>query len=472
MKQFFGNKILAISVLLLLTTSTAFSYKKVKSFVLKPPEQMLPGVKRIAVLDFSSSGSSEATKNNKVDTAEELGYQILSEIFKNPKKEAKTKRINYGRNFTDYLIAELIKDKRGIHRITTGFLGFGSGREGKTLQDGTFSNIYEVLERSQLEQVIQEQQLSASGLVDENQVIELGNILGVQALLAGDVSFFHKDKDYTEKRTVKKDGKNVTKKVNCQRREVKVTVRVKIISAETGKILGSTQANKSISKSTCEDRSGTLPTIDEMIDEGLKKLTPRIANYMAPHYVMESYELEKIKAKNLKKPAEKAAKLAENLKIDDAYVIYKSIYEKDSYNPEALYNIGIMHEVTGNFRQANEFYNSALELKDEGKYKDALKRVEKSVAFAEALAKIGIIIKEHSFEISQADMKNALAKKVKTQGKREDRIPAYAKPDENSEVVARIPGDLMFTVLARKGNWYLLKLMGGKQGYVHKDKIK
>ena len=470
MRNFQKNKFMIALILLLLLPTMAFPYKKVKCFVLKPPQKLLPGVKRIAVLDFETQGASESD-DDRLDTSTKLAFQILSKMLteKDEKKEGAT--INYGKHFTNYLISKLLESKRGIGKIKTGFLGMGSGKEGKTLQEGTFTNIYEIVERTELMKILKEQALAQTGAIEESQVVQIGEMLGAQAIIMGSVNYYHSDEKYTETRTIKKKKKKTTKKVDCQKRQVNISVRARIISAETGQILGSTDSKFKLEKSKCDDSYGSLPTISEMMDEGLKKLSTNIANYFTPRYKLETYELEKVKEGKYKKKAEKAAKLAENLKIDRAFIIYKSIYEQDAYNPEVLYNIGTMHEVVANFQHAEELYNMALQLKDEKKYMKALKRVEKNVAFANALKEIGIEIKEHSFEITETDKANALAKKVKIKGSRQDRINIYTQPDNSSEVVEKIPGSLIFTVIKRDGDWYLIQLLGDKQGYIHKDNV-
>jgi len=138
-------------------SNSAFAYKKVKCFVLVPPQKILVGVKRIAVLDFKTESYAETEK--KIDSTEKLLYQIFSDL-----KDYKTEKqsTDYGKQFSDMLISALMENKRGIEKIRTGFLGMGSGKEGKTLQDGTFTNVFEVLERNQLMNIIEEKKLSAS----------------------------------------------------------------------------------------------------------------------------------------------------------------------------------------------------------------------------------------------------------------------------------------------------------------------
>lgn len=466
MKLSYKKNLFLVIILNLALFSSVYAYKKVKCFVLKPPEKVLVGVKRIAVLDFKAEGSKEAEK--KIGSTEKLIYQIFSDI---KDYKAPADKLDYGRRFSDLLISELLKTERGITDIKTGFLGLGSGKNGQSLQKGTFTNIYEVLERTQLLQIIEEKKLSASGMVADDQMIELDGMFGVQAIVMGDVNYTHKDTDYKVSRQKKKGDKKIKYKVNCKKREVKVRVSARIVNAETGQIIGSTGASKAINKSKCEDSWGTLPPVDEMINDGLKQLVPKIANYFAPYYKLQTNELEKIKTKKIKMQAEKAAKLAEELKIDEAYFIYNSIYEKDPYNPKAIYNLGLMHEVVGNFENAREYYEMALQLMQNKKYKKAFNRTEKSVQFTEALAQMGIEIHKHEFVLSADKKIEITATKVAIKGKREQRFNIYSSPDQTSDVVVKVPGGVNFPILKREGDWFLIKLLGGKQGYVHKDMV-
>ncbi len=448
-------------------SNPAFSYKKVKCFVLVPPKKVLSGVKRIAILDFKTESSAESEK--KINSTEKLLYQIFTDL-----KDYKTEKsgTDYGKQFSDMLISALMENRRGIKKIKTGFLGMGSGKEGKTLQDGTFTNVFEVLERNQLMKIIEEKKLSASGLVADDQMVELGGMLGVQALVIGNVNYSFKDTDYQQTRTKKKNGKKVSYKVNCQKRKVNINIRARIINAETGEILGSTKASRSIEKNHCDGDWGTLPSVDELVTQGLKDLLPKIADYFTPHYELRSLELEKIGTKKYKKQAEKAAKLAEDLKIDEAYFIYDAIYQDDPYNPKVLYNLGIMHEIVGNFDEALQYYQMAQQLKDEGRYRKAVKRMEKSIAFKNALAQMGIEIRKHEFVLSEEKKLQSIAKRVEIKGDRDKRYPIFQQPDSASEVIAKVPGGVTFPIIRKVKDWYLIQLLGNKQGYVHQSKVK
>jgi len=308
-------------------------------------------------------------------------------------------------------------------------------------------------------------------MVADDQMIELGGMLGVQALVIGNVNYSYKDTDFEESRTKKKNGKKVSYKVNCKKREVKVSIRTRIVNAETGQIIGSTKGTRSLDKKHCDGDWGTLPSVDEMVTQGMKDLLPEIVNYFAPHYKLRSLELEKINTKKYKKNAEKAAKLAEDLRIDEAYFIYDAIYKDDPYNPKVLYNLGVMHEVVGNFEDALQYFEMANQLKDEGRYKKAVKRLEKSLIFKNALAKMGIEIHRHEFSLSEEKKLQSIAKRIEIKGEREKRYPIYQQPDPNAEVIAKVPGGVTFPVIKKIRDWYWIQLLGNKQGYIHQTKV-
>ncbi|GAB4340153.1 MAG: hypothetical protein Kow0037_25820 [Calditrichia bacterium] len=432
MKMF--TKILNICLLLImLAGQQALAYKKVKVFILQPPEQTLTGVKRIAVLNFEGNQG-------------------------------------WGEKVSSAFLTKLMDPERGMHDLRTGFLG-SKKLEGKTFQEGAFTNVFEIVEREQLQKILEEQQMGMTGLLNDQQAVSIGQLLGVQAIITGKVQFQKSQQRTYQNRRVKNNEKNQTVKVPCQQHQVNLTADIRIISTETGQILGNSSAKQTAKDEHCEGDYGNIKTIEELAEQCLDLLTTELANYIAPHFRDYSFELEKIKAEPFKKIAEKAAKEAENLRIDAAYLLYRSIYEKDAYNPKLLYNMGILNEVVGNFAKAREFYEMALQLDDKDDYRKALNRVEKNVAFSEALASIGVVIQEHDFEVSQKSIQRVLAQKVKIKGKREERFPVYEQPQNGAKVVAQVPGDVTFTVVSQNGDWYLIKLLGGKQGYIHKSKV-
>ena len=346
--------------------------------------------------------------------------------------------------------------------------GFFKGNvKGKTFQEGTYTNVLEVVERGKLSKILEEQKISNSGLVDQGKAVEIGKLAGVQAIIMGGVTYTQETKDGK----VEVRDKNGTYYQPARYRRVDVTYKMKIIDVQTGKLLGSVERNNGIEDTKYGDDINKIFSIQEGVDVCVSALAIDAANQITPHYELREFELQKVKAKNIKKIADKAAKKAENFDIDGAYLLYKSIYEKDPYNHKLLYNLGLLNEVVGNFKNAQEFYEQALQLKsDEKDYQKAVERINKSVNFANALAMVGVEIAEHNFEFSQAEQQEALAKTIKIKGKDSERIAIYKTARKGGEVIAKVPGGSTFKVLSAEGAFYKVKLIGDKVGYVSRDK--
>src|SRR2546422_9347560 len=362
-------------------------YKKTRVFVLVPPEQILPGVKKVAVLDFAGQGAD-------------------------------------GRSFADVLTSKLFEKQRGIQDIRTTSL-FGAikhTQEGKTLQQGAFTDVFTLIERSRLAQVLQEQRLAQSGVVDEAQAAQVGKILGVDAIVVGTVSFTVTDQPSREERTYTENRRQYTRDVSCLQREGLMKVHARVVSAESGQVLGSVDRPLPIKVKHCEDEEGGLPTQQSVAEASSHDLAEAIANYVAPHFELREFELEKIRNKQFEGLGERAAELAEALRVDEAYATYKSIHDQDAYSPEVLVDLAILNEVVGNWRQAKEFYDQAFQLKKSDDHKRGLDRMTRSLSFRDALAQLGVVIQEHTFAAAAADVARATANVVEIRDRKSTRL--------------------------------------------------
>ncbi|MCZ6759300.1 MAG: hypothetical protein O7D29_02850 [Gemmatimonadetes bacterium] len=420
----------AAALLLILTPFNPLEnpvpYKKMRVFVLVPPEQILTGIERIAVLDFAG-------------------------------------RRRHVRELTDNVISQLLEPRRGIHDLPSGLFGLGRPREGRTLQEGAATNTLEVIERGQLDRVMEEQSLQASEMLDDEQVVSFGQLLGVQAIMTGNLT-------YTTDQA--RDTRRVSGGTeSCLKRSVSATARVRLISTETGTILVSTTFTIPLEERKCGDERGSLASMEVLLNRALITIGESVANYITPHFELREFELERISTREYRERGETAAEAAEDLDVNEAYIHYWAIYSDDPYNPKVLYNIGVLHEVVGNYHQARDFYEMAVQLRDENRYEEALARTERGVAFLDALAEGGTVLAVHEFPSSAEDLSRAQLMEVRVRGRSEDRIPILMLPDQASDVVARVPGGVRFTVLQQAGDWLLVGLPGGRQGYIQRTSV-
>ena len=425
---------LIIVMALAITGTDVFAYKKIKVFMPQPPELSLNGVTQIAVLDFKPAAG----------TSRELGKYVA-----------------------DKLIENLLTENRGIRDFQGGLLS--SGVDGVSLVKGISTKCYSVVERSRLESVLSEQAISEDGLVDDAQAAQVGKLLGVKVLLYGDVSVSSTDNVTTETRVSLSGNNRQEYQVKCQNRTVTVSANLRLVDTETGEILGTRSTGRTRTTKWCEGDKGAIGTVGQLAATCANGVAWEFANLISPWYGFGEFELEKIKVKEYKDEAEDAAKAAEELEIERAYAIYKKLYDADSYNPQFLYNMGIIYEVTGDFEKAKEMYDGAVMLKDEKDYKEAAERIAGRMPLISFYESIGTPIELYDFEAAASDA-SLLAKKITVKGGSDERIDVYEQPDDNSEVAAKVPGGIQFEVVEESGDYYLVKLLGGKQGYIKKDK--
>ena len=429
------NSIIAALLILLVSTNASLAYRKIKCFILQPPEQILEGVKRIAILNFEG---------------------------------------RYADIAADALVADLLNDKRGIQDIKGGL--FSSTKEGCSHQVWATTRIYDIVERSQLVRILDEQKIGLSGMINEQQAAELGKILGVNAIIIGSVSSEDSDTWTKEKRTVyrkKEEGGNYTIVVEVLTRRVRATVKMKVVSVETAQILTSKESTREYKESKDKEYINQLSIVESARQSCIKSACLELANFISPYFELVEMEFDKIKEKSIKDMAEKAAELAESGDLNKAYTMYYAMYQEDPYNPCVSYNLGILNEAVGNFEEAKDMYEAALMLKsDEKEYQKASLRISKSLVFTEAMNKIDIEIVKYEWDISEKALNAATAQKVNVKGKSSMRYEIYESPDKSSKVITKVPGGIELEVIAVEGDWYKVKLLGNKEGYIHKDFVK
>jgi hypothetical protein len=404
--------------------------QKIEFFMIDLPEKVLEGTSRISILDFEDL-TGRCSKNK-------------------------------GRLLGEYLTSEVLKENRGIRN--TGMTFFSSGEPGMTYLSGVKTNIISVVERTDLEKVLQEQKLSNSGLIDDGQAAEIGRILGIEAIVTGTYTCNSNDEQTKEEYTDLEGKKHVS---NCTKRTVNVEVRMKIVSVNSAQLIGNKDVKTNMTERKCDDQRSGLTSVELLTERCLRSAAEQLADYFTPHFVPEMLELEKIKTKEFKERAKEAVDFTEAGNFSAAYSIYKSILDMDMYNAQAAYNMGCLYYISGNFEKANEFWQMASEIDQEtfgGHPAKALRRIEEE----EKRTKLGIQIIPGEFTAK----KDALTDKVKTRGSKGDRFNVRQKPDAGSEVIARIPGDTEFSVIEHQGAFVLIKLPGGKQGYISTKDIK
>ncbi len=391
--------------------------------VLKAPTKRLEDVQKIAILKFDNESNFIIRK---------LGA-------------------DFGDRLPDFMTAELIKDYRGAV-------------ERKIYMNKIPTNVFSVVERNQIDIILQEQGLSVSGAIDESKAVDIGKLLGVDAMVLGALSYNYEDETYTRD-SKKKDG---TVEVTYYRnRKLNASASMKIVSVQTGEILGTT--NERVSKTDLASSKKGYPgtsavkSPESLAENAYKDIALKLVNYFAPYYETTAINLRKVKFKDFKKDAKEANKLLQQGDIDKGYAMYKTIYDADSYNPIAAYNLGAIHEAVGNFKEAKKYYDIAYQLESDTKaFEKASQDAQEYADMMADFEAVGINIEPYEFDKSE----KTLADQVEVKGSSSSRIAIFSAPDNKSEVLAKVPGGVDLPIIEKMKGWYKVRMITGAEGYL------
>jgi tetratricopeptide (TPR) repeat protein len=417
--------------LLLAIVGSDCSYaSSVKCFVLQPPGQVLVGVKKIAILNFKSNYGST------------YGDQYVQSTA-----------------FHDHLTQALFDKARGITAVKSGLF---SKKEGMTYLSGARTDIYTLISREELDQILKEQNLGASGLVDETQAASIGKLLGADAIIVGDILSSTNDAHSMS------SGKQP---VPCLTRTAASTVNMRVVNVTTGAIVCTKAAQTTAKNQQCGSDISKVDSPMALIDQCLVAAADQLADAIAPRFVENKADLKDVAVKEYKDLGKKAREDAENGKLDEAYAAYASIVKDDPYNDGVMFNMGVLNEVVGNYQEAQDCYQKALGVRPNDDYSKALDRARKMNEFSPSLAQFGVSIDKHPYGVTDAKMAGATTERAKLKGAGGDRIPLYTSADQGSPVVVKVPGGIELEVVEKTGSWVKVKTFDGKVGFVRKEDV-
>ncbi|MCF6342929.1 MAG: CsgG/HfaB family protein, partial [Bacteroidales bacterium] len=210
--------------------------QKIECFILEAPEKPFYDVHKIGVLEFN------CTNNRSKDVV-----------------------------ITDYIVANLLDQKRGIKNKGRSLYGLVKAKEGKTYVKGVKTDFYEVIERDQLEKIMKEQKLSLSGALDENSAAEVGRILGLDVIVLGNVSYTNTDEMSNSELTG-----------SCLKRTVTAKGTLKLISVETAQVVGTIASSAGFKDSGCGDKMSSVMSVNQLADLALNQLAKNFVEYFSP----------------------------------------------------------------------------------------------------------------------------------------------------------------------------------------------
>jgi hypothetical protein len=262
-----------------------------------------------------------------------------------------------------------------------------TGREFSAEIEGTITSIhidnkqyFTLIDRTRLNRILKEQELSQTGLVDERWAVKVGKIVGAKGIYAGVITAATvKDNPYTEKRQecsekeILYDKKGNTREGNCLKwrtyqvpclkRDAIFAFTPKLIEVETGKVIYSRNLSQMQSAQGCQDSGTPLPSGVELLKKAKGVLKAAFKRDIAPFYVTFEIKLmnseEGVTSKEAVIKLSQGMEYAQNNRFDRACELWGEGRILSPNAPALLYNLGICGEVRGDFGSALDLLRKA-----------------------------------------------------------------------------------------------------------------
>jgi len=349
--------LIVIAVTFLLTACTPATYVTVH--LQKPAEFNIGAVKNIAVLDFDLTGEwtfDYEKKPESVMGSLAAAFKKGAGLTEDPPPPPDPRSAFPGERVSDKLIGVLAANEH-----------------------------YNVLERSRFDEIIQEQNLSLSGLVDQEKAVEAGRLLGVEGLIIGSGTYNMKDDGGWYQRTYK-DKTYIFYSID---RTVNVEITYRFINVENGQVLGSKTHHQSthdyVEAASRADAQQEVKEWKSMVDKAVNKTVDESAQEISPHYVNERRKIKPGILPLMKSGLQYAKRgLWEDAKKSWEQVLQETPPTHEDRVP-ALYDLAIYYEIQGEFDQAEQYFDQCFQLSGNSSYLDDRKRIRKRIKELEVL---------------------------------------------------------------------------------------
>lgn len=327
--------------------------------------------------------------------------------------------------------------------------------------------VIEVIERSRLDQVLNEQHLAESGLVGDQDAARLGGLLGVTYILVGSTEKVVDDTSEVKREYYIESDTKYPVDVPYYTRVARMNASVRVIDVATGRVV------QTYSK-TAEDRQvendfGKLRSPEIMLSEAAKKLGPMLVAPLVmtsqDWYVELRYEKE----------WKEILQTAHSGDYDAAWASFEALRANDPYNAELIFNLAALNEAIGDYEKALEMYKAGNQIDPKDKVvKASVQRMEGLIAHREMLKARGYGLRSRRFDVAEVETAKAEADKTEVEVARKG-TPLYASADDGSSTLAPLPKGMRFEVLETKSSggktYYRVKTFDGKEGWLSQKDV-
>lgn len=227
---------------------------------------------------------------------------------------------------------------------------------------------FTLVSRTDIDKVIREQKIQNSGLVETSEAVEVGNLIGAQAIISGDVGrVTSSDTFYYEERVrcADKKCKEVVKyNVGCNMRIVGLSAQIRMIDIAKGDIIYADTMSKASEFRHCVDDYRAIPSSEVAAQALANEMAESFTYKLTPHYryfsviLLEDADLEYSDTQETL--LESSLEYIKQNRYDKAEKLLMELVDstgKQSF--VAFYNLGVVKEAQGEYKEAQEYYKIA-----------------------------------------------------------------------------------------------------------------
>lgn len=248
-------------------------------------------------------------------------------------------------------------------------------------------NYFTMISRKDFKKILDEQKIQNSGIIDISDTVEVGTLMGAEAIISGSVGNVSANdtRYYTERiACADKKCKNFTTyRVGCVKRIVGVSADIRMSDIAKGDIIYAQTLHKTSQFFHCMDDSSVLPSKEMAAQSLADKIADEFTDKLSPYY-------RYIEVSLLEKPdIDYNDKEEELLKFSLEYIRQKR-YDKaqsllielidstDQKSYVAFYDLGVVKEAQQDYESAQKYYNIAdrLSVKPVEEISDAYIRIQ------------------------------------------------------------------------------------------------
>ncbi len=250
------------------------------------------------------------------------------------------------------------------------------------------SPIYEIMDRANIETILNEQAFQLSGIVDDETAVRIGKLVGVDAIWTGNVEEkTDQIVSYDRRSRCKLYDSNSncqyyeTYQVKCLTTSAIVSFTPKLTSVSTGRLIYSKAFIESVGDYSC---SGYQDDKATLANKAKTKIFRNIKKDLSPMVTEISIELKDDTdgmAKSDKELLKNALKFVKSGRDDRACEIFRELLLKNRSSLSLNYNVGICYELEGEFQKALDQlkYTDSISVEPDDLLNYTIRRAESNI---------------------------------------------------------------------------------------------